>query len=280
MVNGISFDDEPDLLSALLHDSSINRRQDIWLWLHLHLRRRLLLNPNTCNGTTMREAIAGDLRHWPNLIKKVPYWKDEYLVQDERLAWITDDERQHLWLSPRVDDLTDKYFPRGLVHLTGRHRIIAMIDAWHVDIRKKAREIEHLREQWRRHLARDSQLEWFADNKEGTKRCICAWEWIKKHRPTPRQLPINNYQELLAFFDKENLLSYEQKVIIQEIKKRWNRQRFDDRNADKKQINVMLSKTVIAQLDELAKRHDLKRAQVIEALVGTEAEIGDYLAGA
>ncbi|MDT4863221.1 hypothetical protein FQZ97_979170 [compost metagenome] len=155
-----------------------------------------------------------------------------------------------------------------------------MLDVWNVDIEKKAREIERLHDHWRRHTARDSQFEWFADKKEGTKRCICAWEWLERHHLSPfsRQPPIGNYRELLMFFDQAELSRHEQKVMIQEIKKRWNRQQFDERNADKKQVNVMLSKAVIAQLDELAKRHDLKRAQVIETLVRMEGETGVYLA--
>ncbi|MDI9730489.1 hypothetical protein [Stutzerimonas stutzeri] len=80
------------------------------------------------------------------------------------------------------------------------------------------------------------------------------------------------------FFDHAALGRHEQKAMIQEIKKRWNRQQFDERNADKKQINVMLSKAVIAKLDELAKQHGLKRAQVIETLVRMEAETSAHLA--
>ncbi|AHZ76808.1 MULTISPECIES: hypothetical protein [Pseudomonas] len=40
----------------------------------------------------------------------------------------------------------------------------------------------------------------------------------------------------------------------------------------------MLSKAVIAQLDALAEKHGLKRAQVIESLVRMEADAGVYLA--
>ena len=40
----------------------------------------------------------------------------------------------------------------------------------------------------------------------------------------------------------------------------------------------MLSKAVIAKLDELAKQHGLKRAQVIETLVRMEAETSAHLA--
>ncbi|WP_121333444.1 hypothetical protein [Pseudomonas aeruginosa] len=79
--------------------------------------------------------------------------------------------------------------------------------------------------------------------------------------------------ELLLFFDQRNLGRYELKAMIQEIKKRWSRPQFDERNVDKKQLNVMVPTAVIDQIDELAKKHGIKRAQVIERLVGMEARL-------
>lgn len=279
MANGISLDDE---LSALLRDSNLNNRQDIWLWLHLHLHKGMDLDGNSCNGASMRDVIAQSLSCNPDLIPLIPFKKDEYLLPEESLSWITQNQRQYHWLRPRVDELTNKSVPLDFVHLTGRNHIIAMLDAWQVGILEKASKIELLQDDWCRHEARDIQFEWFKDKKEEPTRCRCAWEWIEKHHlhPFSNQRPITNHQELLMFFDRANLQRYEQKVMIQEIKKRWNRQQFDERNADKKQVNVMLSKAVIAHLDGLAIRHDMKRAQVLEALVRKEVEIGEYLADA
>lgn len=275
--------DEEDLdeLSQLLHDPLRNSRHDVWLWLWLYLfhDEARELDRNTCNSATMRHAIARALRRNSRLIERIPREKIRHLVPDEQLAWITKDERQNQWLLSIIDDLTGKNFPRGFAHLTGRSRIIAMLDVWEVDIEVKAQEIDHLHERWRRHIARDSQFEWFADKKEGKKRCICAWEWIEKNHLGlfSRNLPISNYSELLIFFDQAKLGPHEQKAMIQEIKKRWSRQQFDERNSDKKQINVMISKEVISLLDDLAKRHDLKRAKVLETLIRMESDTGVYL---
>lgn len=49
------------------------------------------------------------------------------------------------------------------------------------------------------------------------------------------------------------------------------------RNPDKKQLNVMIPIAVIAQLDELAAKHKLKRPQVIERLIAGEFEAGIHL---
>ena len=79
------------------------------------------------------------------------------------------------------------------------------------------------------------------------------------------------------FFDGARLGRNEQKAIINEIKKRWNRKQLDVRNPDKKQLNVMIPIAVIAQLDELAAKHKLKRPQVIERLIAGEFEAGIHL---
>lgn len=80
------------------------------------------------------------------------------------------------------------------------------------------------------------------------------------------------------FFDQGDIGRHERTAILREIKRRWSRKQFDERTADKKQVNVILSKTVIAQLDALAKAHGLKRAQIIENLVRMETDAGVYLA--
>ncbi len=148
-----------------------------------------------------------------------------------------------------------------------------MLDIWDIDIAKKAVEVEQLRQEWIKHKASDSEFAWFEDEKTSTQRCQCAWEWlVKNHTPLEtNQLPISSYEDLLIFFDKENLAPYMQKAIIQQIKRKWSRKQFDERSADKKQVNVMLSNSVIKQLDQLATKHELKRAQVIELLITKEA---------
>jgi hypothetical protein len=264
----------PDELCQLLQEPHHNNRHDIWLWLCLYLYEKLELDRNTCNGTTMREVIARSLSRDRRLIKLINPMKDKFLVPDNRLSWISNNERQCHWLHPRINDLTGRILPRGLVHLTEQSRLIAMLDLWDIDIEAKAREIEELRDQWIRHTAQDSQFEWFTDKKDGIKRCICAWEWIQNNHllSSSRQPPISNYKELLMFFDQAELGDNEQKAMIQQIMRRWNRQQLDVRNPDKKQFNVMLPITVIDQIDELANKYDLKRAKVVEILIQLESE--------
>lgn len=273
---------DADWLGELLQDPHQNNRHDIWLWLYLYHYKEARLDRRTCNGLTMRDEIARSLKDQKLLQSRIPRKKDLLLLPNEKLEWIAEDERQYRWLLREIEQMTDLRLPRGLIHLTGRDRLIAMIDLWNVNLAEKASEVELLHRDWLRHKAKDSEFEWFADRKEGEKRCTCAWEWLEKKylSPLSRQAPISNHQELLMFFDQEDIGRSERTAMIREIKRRWSRKQFDERTADKKQVNIMLSKAVIAQLDALAEKHGLKRAQVIESLVRMEVEAGVYLTDA
>lgn len=275
-------EDPRDELAELLGESKQNNRHDIWLWLCLNYHEKVGLDPATCNGTTMRDAIAHFLKRNTHMLKGIKREKDRFMVPDDHLKWIDGDERQYQWLLHKIEDITDlrrsRGLPRGLVHLTGRNHLIAMLDLWHVDIADKADEITRLRKDWLRHMAGDSDFEWFEDKKEGAQRCKCAWEWLKKNRLSLLSLrePISNHQELLMFFDQAEYGPTDQKAIIKEIKQRWSKKQHGERTmaAGKKQVNVELSLTAIDLLDELAKKHDLTRPQVLERLITMESGLG------
>lgn len=268
-----------DALSELLSEPERNARHDIWLWLYLYMTQNARFDPRTCCGLTMRDEIAVFLKRKKYASYRIAREKDRSQIPDESLTWIDEDERQYQWLLGRLTRITEVRLPRGVVHLKGREHLIAIIDIWNVDLEEKAHEVEALRKEWLRHKAKDSAFEWFGDKKEGAKRCACAWEWLEKDNRllSRRDTPITNYKDLLMFFDGARLGRNEQKAIINEIKKRWNRKQLDVRNPDKKQLNVMIPIAVIAQLDELAAKHKLKRPQVIERLITGEFEAGIHL---
>ncbi|MBK5441432.1 hypothetical protein JFV30_32675 [Pseudomonas sp. TH32] len=275
---------EADELSRLLNDPRYDARHDIWLWLWLNKYHDAHFDSVTCNGITMRETLASYLSERSGILESVNSEKDQFLVPDSCLRWIDGNERQSQWLLRQIEPVTDQGpaegFPRGLVRLTGKNRLIAMFDLWKLDVAEKVIAIGHLRADWLEHEARDRDFEWFKDKKETTERCKCAWEWLEKNDKSifKGRAAITSYDDLLIYFDKVGHGPQERKYIVQKIKNRWSRKQFDQRAADKKQCNVMLSKKVIHLLDELSEKHSLKRAQVLERLVTAEAESGDYLA--
>lgn len=258
----------------------VSRRQEIWLWLYLALRVRTDLPPESCGGITMREeilkALSGNPRFRGEAIRQE---MDKQLLPDDRLSWITEDERQLSWLLRHLPREV-KSLPRGLVQLTDREHLIAKLDTWDAYMVGKTNLIEDLRQNWARHAARDSDFDWFRDRKTEAERCKCAWEWLEKQylHPSHRRERIDSYQALLMFFDREDLVREKQQDMIKKIKQRWSRQQLDVRNPDSKQVNVTLAAETINQLDRLAKRHGLSRAKIVAKLIGKESELGLYLA--
>lgn len=58
-----------------------------------------------------------------------------------------------------------------------------------------------------------------------------------------------------------------QKAVIKEIRKRWNRQHYSERNPDKRQVNVMLPHSLINQIEEIARKRGHKQREKIENLL-------------
>jgi hypothetical protein len=61
------------------------------------------------------------------------------------------------------------------------------------------------------------------------------------------------------------------------IKKRWSQNKYRAKSTGKKQYNFILSQKAIHCLEELAKKHDLKKTEVLEILLKMEEEKGTYI---
>lgn len=281
-MKGIRFDDDDALaeLDASFAQSHASNREDIWRWLYLYEHKEKRLDRDTCNGVSMRDSIAGALKGNKDLVNELRSQRDKFMLPAADLDWIKEDTRQLKWLFDRVDDLTEQILPSRLSHLTGRDEVIAMVDLWDTRLSNKKTSVKRLHEQWQRQQIKDIDLEWFQDKKEGLKRCSCARDWFLSNshyqRLANRHL-INTSSDLAMFFEKARTSELERKTAIKDIKARWSRLQFNERNSDRKQVNLMLSKKVIDQLDELVTLHGMKRAQIIEALVKKEASAGEYL---
>lgn len=261
-------------LTKLLGNEKTNIRSDVWLWLHLTLQEEANLDPDSCNGLTMRSAITSYLRKSNYAPHQIAKDKDRYLLPQTTLNWIMEDERQYRWLDNRLTAIHKSKLPNGLAHLTGRNELVAIIDIWDIDLANKKRQIDALRIEWLRHKKTDIAFSWFTDKKESNQRCECAWEWLEKNKHTIfTKLPlISNYNELLMYFDEANLGTNEKQAVIAKIKKSWNKKQFNERTTDKNQYNFRLKITVVDQLDALAEKQNLKRTEILETLITREYE--------
>ncbi|MDF3931922.1 hypothetical protein [Pseudomonas citronellolis] len=271
-----------DNLSEMIKDSFRNDRRDIWLWLTLKEEFNANLDPAACNTPRMREDIYEFLSKHPSDLETIR--RDIYtaIIPEENFSWMKEEKRQILWLTPRIEDLTQtdsRRFARGSVNLFGREKLIAIIDFWEHPLPRKVELVERLHSEWRRHESHDTDYRWFSDSKEGLQRCICAGEWFEKESKQRliKPEPIRNYEELLIHFDNDNYERPYRKEIIKKIQASWNKRKFEERNPDKQQLNVRISKKAKDLLNELSGNDKKSQSKIIEKLILMEAEHHIYL---
>jgi hypothetical protein len=281
---GISFDEGAfDSLGHFLGGESPNNRNDIWLWLYLNVMWFARLDPDRCNGSTMRAGLAEYVLSKAAVTKEsIRLARDSYLVPDEYLKWITAENRQLQWLSPEIEKLTGaKHKLSKLSRVLNRERLVGMIDIWNTGIERKIEGLERLQASWDRHIKQDHAFEWFEDKKYGQKRCAVAWEWLFTNKPrfTRFSPPIENHNDLLIFFDNKHFGDAEKTLFIAAVKKRWNGEQSREKMKanKKKQCNFVLSEKAIRRLDKLAETHDLTRTQIVEILIQMEADGGSHV---
>lgn len=266
-----------DALAATLGDTRLNARFDRWLWFYLN-DLGADFDPNEFDGPAMRDRMADFIadRTWEK--GQIAADKSRRLLPDERLAWITKDDRLHKWLTKHLKEEIGIRRITPPPRLLDRDLMITIVDVWNTDLSSKMAALNDLEFSWSEHRKQDHIFRWFRDT-DSARRCILAWEWLRKNEPALTHLSpaIECYDELLKFFDMTRFSKDEKVLRIDAIKKRWSQQKYRENLAGKKQYNFMLSDKTISRLDELAKAYDLKRPQILEILVQVEAERGLYL---
>lgn len=66
-------------------------------------------------------------------------------------------------------------------------------------------------------------------------------------------------------------------ILIESVKKRWSQNKYRANQNGKNQYNFILSDKAIYRLDKLAKKHEIKRTEVLEILLKMESENGEYI---
>lgn len=268
-----------DALSAYLGDKRPDHRRDVWLWLYLETHHEAEFKPEECNGFNMRDRLASTLDDKCFPLDTITAAMNRYLVPAEYLKWITEDERQTRWLVFRLEEITNNYWSRLRPRLLGKDLVTGLFDIWNAKLRDKTEALGRLRENWLYLKSLDHQFKWFEDKSESKQRCQFAWSWLQKNAPnlTDSSLPVENYLELVMFFDKADLREAERTLIAQNIRRAWNRREYLGKMKGKKQCNTFLPEETINLLDGLVDKHGLKRPQVLEILIQMESERGAYL---
>jgi hypothetical protein len=270
-----------DTLARILDDTSPIRRYDIWRWLKITANNFQL--PGEINQLGMRAAMASALSNNPRLAELIKQ-EAEQLIPAKQLEWINEGNRQVVWLNTRFKDhptYSGSRLKAAIAGLTGKDLLIASIDLLNINIKSKFSFLNELENSWTEHKKGDKQFQWFEDEEQ---KCLLAGKWINKNIQLDgilsielSEYPIENYENLLIFFDHAKLDHYQKIVYIEKIRKSWHQQKYRENLIGKGQYNFILSDKAIARLDKLADTYELSRAKILDILLKMESEQNRYL---
>lgn len=251
------------------------RRFNTWLW--LAARKDGANLPIESFGTeNLREFLTRFLR-WQRVDELIEVVSQQSIIPIEKLDWIKSDARQINWLLDYTSNtLNINFFPIP-ASLSGRELLLAKIDFYELNYSYKLSAIEKMRSDWNEYLKTDGIFKWFKD--EEVARCAYAWDWLLQDKPreTYGQGAITSYEELLRFYDRIGVNAAQKELDVKKIRNNWNQKKKRENKKDKQQCNFELSRQAIFDLDKLAKRYEVSRPKIIEALIKMEAAQNYYL---
>lgn len=265
-----------DPLTKALPEINVDNRLINWLWFFIqHNCPTANLGEYKSHG--MRDRMAYLIKTTPNLKANIEHNKNLFLIPDQKIKWITDDERQQLWINQRINEQNNFIQLTAPPNLTGRDYTIAFIDTWNIDKYQKEMIISGIEHAWYLHTQSDKIFKWF-DDQDNLNKTSLAWEIVQKKFPiSANAQPIKNYKNLVILFDSTFISLPEKILTIDAIKKRWSQNRYREKQSGKKQYNFILSDKTIRRLDHLADKHDLKRTEVLEILLQMEEDKDLYI---
>lgn len=264
-----------DLLAQILEDKTASHRRDIWLWFWL-IGQGATLGSYADSRMGMRDKMAHHLNHNSWLIPQAKDNKNNQLLPERQLDWLNEGTRQITWILSRFMQLSETTWNNIPQDLSGKDRLILIIDLWPVDTTQKKLMLDSLKTQWNAHKRGDKAYKWFKDD---DKKSAIAWDWLNKNTyfTALSSKPIETYEDILIFFDNTNLTIEQKTLYIDKIKKRWSQQKYRESLIGKAQYNFILSDKAIAHLDKLASLHEISRAKILEILLEMEAEKNSYI---
>jgi hypothetical protein len=242
-------------------------RLNNWLWLRLQEKGHDY--PVEILGT---DEVRGD-RDCSELLDE----SRQYLLPQEEFDWILENKRQAEWLRSyfrRKLDVSTRSLPSRLL---GKYLIFAAIDTYDASFEEKLDVVRKMQALWYEYIKEDVIFGWFLKN-EKISRCKTAWDWVTKHKQEDLYgiAPFSNVEDLMIFYDRLGLTKEEKERDILKIQRFWHQRESRAKEGDRKQYNFVLFKHAVADLDKLAKKHDLKRSQMLEVLIQNEVDNGTY----
>lgn len=266
-----------DELQKALSGVIADDRLGIWLWFFMKNN-----HPQETVGEIkspgMRNRIANTIKNKPGLASHIEALSATQLIPERNLEWIKDEKRQNAFITKKLDQAAGFSYTHNPGKLTNRELSIAAIDYFPVDHRGKLLLVQRIKSKWELNSSTDHIFKWL-DKGETVQKVQTAWEIINnKHQHLLNQ----HYQsrekdDLLIAFDSSTLTPSEKALLMDSIKKRWSQNKYRAKLIGKNQYNFILSDRAICRLDKLAKKHEIKRTEVLEILLKMEEENGDHI---
>ena len=97
----------------------------------------------------------------------------------------------------------------------------------------------------------------------------CREKTIGKKHPeiASQHYPPKTKNELLIVLDFSIATHPEKIILIESVKKRWSQNKYRANQNGKNQYNFILSDKAIYRLDKLAKKHEIKRTEVLPEFI-------------
>lgn len=266
-----------DSLAKITGETSADDRFVNWLWLTLKTRP-FAEDPGEFNAPSMRDRMAEIISKTPGLMDYINSEKRLMLVDGRYLSWITDSKRQHIWIKNRILHI-NQTFPKELFSLlSNRELSILAIDRLDNFSMQKNQLVADLHSSWEQQKKEDRAFDWLQEEDE-EKKCGLAWSFLCKRATEPLLIgnKFESLDDLLSYFYTVKPSKELIEILIKTVKSRWSQNKYREKQTGKKQYNFILSENAIKSLDKLAKKHNLKRTQILEILLHMENEKNNYI---
>lgn len=276
MISGSATADTLVKLRRLLGINELSERQMTLLWLFLQTHGQGFVG-----GPNAVDAMLLHLQTHHFDLAQSRTFLTHNLLAEEQLDWIEDGVRQNKWLLMQLERASGQTcLPIARDVLGGRRLTIALMDLWVPELQQRINHIGSIKNQWIVQVKLDRKFAWFEKADEAG-RCKLMFDFLEQKAKINVYgiQPFATLEEMLIFFDDlgKSFSNEQIELWIEKVKRSWSQQQHRLRQTDKKQVNLVLSKKSIAQLEKLSRKYGISRAQIAEILINDEAERQIYM---
>jgi hypothetical protein len=202
-------------------------------------------------------------------------------VHDEQLSWISGEHRQAPWMlrnlfniaasvglnAPQIDSAA---IP---IHLRGRALALALFDyaaaaAVPFASAKLAAFNDAVKSAWVQQCESDRIFAWLDGDDE---RQFILNRLKEDKVGTSTFVPrFHTHEDLLLFFDGQQLSAIEKKFIVEKARKTWIQKVRRAGSKDRRQCNFVLLDSTVKKLAQLAESTRLSRTEILEVIIDSE----------